>query len=210
MKNKLILSLGILFSLSVILSLSLVSAGLCRGSDGYYHDCNDFSERYYRNNFYPDYKTEYYKETSSSSSSAVSIKQDRWSYEEISASSSSQTDIESYKKERDYSHPKIKYDKYGREYYDSSHSEYYDYLDKWFSDEVKETSYDKHQKEYGDNKIIFLGGNYRYYEDGEDLDCSSWRCKEPYRAGDYEDAEYDKYYYEPRYDNYKGHYNWRW
>ena len=188
MNKKIILSLGSLFLLSVIFSLNFVSAGLCKGSDGYYHDCNDFSDRYYENNFYPNYKTEYYQETSSSTSSVISIKEDRNSYEEISASSSSQTSIESYKKERDYSSPKIRYDKYGRYYYG-------DY--EW-DDEP--------------HMIVFLnkGPNFskdanNYYGDDE----SYWRNKEPYAASDYENAGYDNYYYTPRFSE-SGYYNWRW
>lgn len=56
MQKKLILSIGIL---SVILiSLNFVSAsGLCKGYDGYYHDC-DNDKYFYYNNDYDDY---YYK-----------------------------------------------------------------------------------------------------------------------------------------------------
>ncbi|MDD5192157.1 MAG: hypothetical protein PHH54_06890 [Candidatus Nanoarchaeia archaeon] len=52
MSKKLILSSGILISLVLVLSLSLVSAsGLCLGNDGYYHDCD--------NNRYFDYNKNY-------------------------------------------------------------------------------------------------------------------------------------------------------
>lgn len=191
MKNKLILSLGILFLLSIIFGLNFVSAGLCKGSDGYYHDCNDFSDRYYRNNFYPGYKTEYYKETSESKTSIESIKEDRNSYEIISASSSAETSIESYKKERDYSYPKTKYDRYGRDYYG-----YYEWDDE-------------------PHMIVFLnkGPTYSQEIDNDDrnrADWSYWRNKESYKTRDYDNAQYDDYYYKPRYNNYNQEFNWKW
>jgi len=70
------------FVISLVLVSSFVSAGLCRGNDGYYHDCDDFyykegykvyeTERYYdkekyssyndyRNWFGPNYYVKYYK-----------------------------------------------------------------------------------------------------------------------------------------------------
>ena len=51
--RKTVLSIGIL--LAIILSLNFISAsGLCRGYDGYYHDCDD--SRYYDDNKgYDDY-----------------------------------------------------------------------------------------------------------------------------------------------------------
>lgn len=53
--KKSIFILGII-SLFLILSLNLVSAsGLCRGNDGYYHDCDD--DRYFDR---PNYQTSYY------------------------------------------------------------------------------------------------------------------------------------------------------
>ena len=77
-KQFLILS----FVISLVLVSSFVSASLCRGNDGYYHNCDDFyykdgykvysSERYYdrekystyddyRNRFSPDNYINYYK-----------------------------------------------------------------------------------------------------------------------------------------------------
>ncbi|MDP3026625.1 MAG: hypothetical protein Q8N63_02875 [Nanoarchaeota archaeon] len=53
--KKLIFSLGILISLALIFSLNLVSAELCRGNDGYYHDCDN--DRYFDR---PNYETSYY------------------------------------------------------------------------------------------------------------------------------------------------------
>jgi hypothetical protein len=198
MRKKLILSLGVLFLLSIIFSLSFVSAGLCKGSDGYYHDCNDFSDSYYRHNFYPNYKTEYYKETSSSASSIISIKEDRYNYEEINADSYAESDIEIIKIERDYSYPKTRYDKYGRYYYDSGYDNYYEWDDE-------------------PHAVVFLNDVRPYYEednkDCEDCDCgdcSYWRYKEPYNSEDYYDAEYDDYYYKPRYNFCKQVFNWRW
>jgi len=70
MSKKLIIGLVVLFVL--VLSLSPVSAGLCLGNDGYYHDCGDnkyFEDRdyngyyYYHGRYYPtrDYYREYYR-----------------------------------------------------------------------------------------------------------------------------------------------------
>ncbi len=43
MKKILLTGFVLLFT---FISLNLISAGLCRGNDGYYHDCK---EHYYRN-----------------------------------------------------------------------------------------------------------------------------------------------------------------
>tara|TARA_Y100000310_G_C20611048_1_gene778014 strand:+ start:574 stop:1149 length:576 start_codon:yes stop_codon:yes gene_type:complete len=102
----------------LILLVSFVSAGLCKGSDGYYHDCDDFGSRYYNRNFYPNYQTEYYKESTTSSSSVISITQDRHSYEELTASSYAESNIEYLKTERDYSYPKYRRRDYRNRYDD--------------------------------------------------------------------------------------------
>lgn len=183
MKNKLFLSLGILCLLSIIFSIGFVSAGLCKGSDGYYHDCDGFSDRYYRSNFYPNYKTEYYLETSSSSTSILSIKESRNSYEKISASSYAESSIEYYKKERDYSYPKVSYDRYGRRVF------FNDYNYSRFRD----------RRDYDGDK---------HYD--KDYDYSYWRYKEPYYSEDYYNPDYNNYYYTPRYSESKGYFNWGW
>ena len=203
MTKKLILSLGILFLLSIIFSLSLVSAGLCKGSDGYYHDCNDFSDRYYNHNFYPNYKTEYYKETSSSANSILSIKEDRYNYEEIRASSSAESNIEIIKKERDYSYPKIRYDKYGRYYYGAGYDDYYD------------NDYNYYEWDDEPHMIVFLnkGPNYSQEIDNEDSDggdWSYWKNAGEYDASNYDSSQYDDYYYKPRYNSYDQEFNWKW
>ena len=199
-KKNIFLVFGVLVLLSIIFNLNFISAGLCKGSDGYYHDCNDFSNKYYRNNFHPNYKTEYYKETSSSSSSIISIKEDRHSYEEISADSYAESNIEIIKNQRDYSYPKVRYDKYGRKYY------YDDYGDDYY--------------EWDDEPHLVMFVNkpdpihYRYREvlnyANEDDSYSNWGYKEPYRTEDYYDSKYDDYYYKPRYDDYYQEFNWRW
>lgn len=168
--------------------MSFVSAGLCRGSDGYYHDCDDFSDRYYENNFYPNYETEYYKETSESSTSILSIKESRNSYEEISADSYAESNIEIIKKERDYSYPKTRYNDYGRKDY---------------------THYEKEDKPL---LIIFINQPRPAYNKNINInvDKSYWRYKEPYNAKDYKNAQYNDYYYKPRYDYGIQQYNWRW
>jgi hypothetical protein len=173
----------------LILLMSFVSAGLCRGSDGYYHDCDGFSDSYYRYNFYPNYETEYHKETAESSSSIESIKEGRWGYEKTSSSSYEYTDSETYKITRDYSRPRTRYDDYRRKRYD-----YYDHYEKDKSPVVifinnprpKSTLYTIH------------------------VDKSYWRYKEPYNPEKYKDAKYYEYYYKPRYSYELQQYNWRW
>ena len=202
-KNILLIFEGLVL---LILLINFVSAGLCKGSDGYYHDCNDFSDNYYRHNFYPNYKTEYYKETSSSASSIISIKEDRYNYEEISADSYAESNIEVYKIERDYSSPKTRYDKYGRKYYDK-YDDYDDNYYEWddephlvmFVNQAEPIHYQRRQtfnNQINDNK--------------NSVDDSYWRYKEPYVSSDYYDAGYDDDYYTPRYDNYNQGFNWRW
>lgn len=73
MNSKLIFSLGILISLVLVFSLNLVSAELCLGNDGYYHDCDNDkyfdkpsyeTSYYYHGNYYPTrdyYYREYYR-----------------------------------------------------------------------------------------------------------------------------------------------------
>ena len=164
----------------LIFLVNFVSAGLCKGYDGYYHDCNDFSDRYYNRNFYPNYKTEYYKETSSSSSSVISIKEDRYNYEEIKASSSAESSIEILKQERDYSYPKTYYrDKY-RDYRYNNDRRYF------YNDYYKDKKFDNQKK---------------YYDVDNYNDYSDWR---------YYDGYYNDYYYEPRWSSDKQEFNWRW
>jgi len=82
MRKRVSLLLLLGFLLVILTSLSFVSAALCRGNDGYYHDCDDFSykkgykvyegeiyydrEKYstyyeYRNRFSPHHYVYYYK-----------------------------------------------------------------------------------------------------------------------------------------------------
>jgi hypothetical protein len=44
----------------------------------------------------------------------------------------------------------------------------------------------------------------------KDTSDSDWRNKEPYEPERYDNAQYDDYYYKPRYDNYNQEFNWRW
>ena len=198
----------------LVFLVNFVSAGLCKGSDGYYHDCDDFSDSYYNRNFKSNYKTEYYKETSSSSSSVISITEDRHSYEELAASSYAESSVEYLKKERDYSYPKYYYDKYGRKRYNDGHYNY----DKY--DKYGGSYYDKddYYESYDDKDdfVVFVNkvepihyrrraqtekerANWQYdYED--DSDESNWRH--------YWYADDD--YYKPRYSYEKDNYNWRW
>lgn len=65
--KKLILSILLILTLTT----TLISAGLCRGDDGYYHDCDDSryfedydDEYYYNGRYYPSrayYYRDYYK-----------------------------------------------------------------------------------------------------------------------------------------------------
>jgi len=56
------ISLLITSSLLAVFLMSFVSASLCRGNDGYYHDCNTLYQAYttgYVNGFYDGYKIGY-------------------------------------------------------------------------------------------------------------------------------------------------------
>jgi len=208
MINKKAISILVSFIFLVFL-INLVSAGLCKGSDGYYHDCDDFSYRYYNRNFYPNYKTEYYKETSESKSSIESIKEDRDSYEVIKASSSAESSIETYKKERDYSYPKKGYDKYGRDYYDDGYKykDYYEWDDEpqlvVFVNKVEPIHYRRRANSEDERDRADWG-----YEYEPSSTWSNWRYAKPYRWREYDNK--DDYYYKPRYDEYKQEFNWRW
>ena len=114
--KKLILS----FLLILTLTISFVSAGLCRGNDGYYHDCDDSryfeaydDEYYYNGRYYPSrayYYRDYYKPRYRRSSSKIeqyykdveeytrTIEyryKDRYGYENIKTSILEKTEIES-------------------------------------------------------------------------------------------------------------------
>ena len=116
MNRKPILS----FLLILALTISFVSAGLCRGNDGYYHDCDDSryfedydDEYYYNGRYYPSrayYYRDYYKPRYRRFSSKIeqyyndveeytrTIEykyKDRYGYENIKTSISEKTEIES-------------------------------------------------------------------------------------------------------------------
>lgn len=116
MNKKPILS----FLLILTLSISFVSAGLCRGNDGYYHDCDDSryfedydDEYYYNGRYYPSrayYYRDYYRPRYRRSSSKIEQYyndveeytrtteykyKDRYGYENIKTSISEKTEIES-------------------------------------------------------------------------------------------------------------------
>jgi len=187
-KKNIFLFVSLIFS---VLLINFVSAGLCKGSDGYYHDCDDFSEIYYNHNFYPNYKTEYYQETSYSTDSIVYIKEDKHNYEEVRASTTTESNLETIKETRDYSNPKIKYDKYGRYYYTENYAD--DYQDEdYFPTFVNQI--DPIHKE----RRAYFNSQSEDYDDS--YDDSSWRY----------DWEYDDYYYQPRYSYYSQEYNWDW
>jgi len=128
MSKKLILS----FLLILILGISFVSAGLCRGNDGYYHDCDDLryfedydDEYYYNRRYYPSrayYYRDYYRPRYRRSSSKIEQYyndveeytrtteykyKDRYGYENIKTSISEKTEIES-----DYEIPYYRYSPY--------------------------------------------------------------------------------------------------
>ena len=143
----------------LILLVSFVSAGLCKGSDGYYHDCDDFSDRYYKENFKPNYEIEYSKESSSSSYESEYYKENRWGYEKETTYSYEESNYEKYEKKRDYSYPKTAYNRYinsrydyGDKYENSDGYDYwgeydYDYKDKYWRDYY---DYDKNRYEWDD------------------------------------------------------------
>lgn len=55
MKKILLSTLALIL---ILISLNFISAGLCKGNDGYYHDCDDYyyrnGERVYDSEFYYD------------------------------------------------------------------------------------------------------------------------------------------------------------
>lgn len=162
----------------LILLVSFVSAGLCKGSDGYYHDCDDFSDRYYRDNFRPSYNVEYTRESSSLSYKSEYYKENRWGYEKENTYSYEESTYEKYEKKRDYSYPK-KSKTYFKDKYTNSRSDYgnkyensdkydywkrydkYDYRNK-YKYEDKERDYDAYwYTGYSDEKYV---KNNDYYE----------------------------------------------
>ena len=180
MIKKRALALFVSLILLVILSTSFVSAGLCKGSDGYYHPCDDFSDSYYRNNFHTNYMTEYSKESSSSSYESEYYKENRWGYEKENTYSYEKSNYEKYETKRDYSSPKTyprtaynryvnsRYD-YGNKYENSDKYDYwerddrYDYQNKYDYDEDKYwrdyyDSYDydkkKNNYEWDENQLV--------------------------------------------------------
>ena len=162
MMKKRALTLFVSLILLVILSTSFVSAGLCKGSDGYYHDCDDFSDNYYRNNFHTNYITEYSKESSSSSYESEYVKEDKWGYEKENTYSYEESNYEKYETKRDYSNPKksktyfrdkytnSRYD-YGDKYENSDKYDYwkrYDYEDKYWRDYYDSYNYEDEKERY--------------------------------------------------------------
>ncbi len=135
MNKKLTLS----FLLVLVLSIGFISAGLCFGSDGYYHDCdddryfddseNDYdNEYYYHGKYYPtrdyyyreyyrpkhnayskNYVRDYYKETTEYKHTIESLHEDRYGYESVKVTISEKTEVE-----RDYKWPYNWYEKYFR------------------------------------------------------------------------------------------------
>lgn len=214
----------------LLLVVNLVSAGLCKGSDGYYHDCNDFSDRYYKNNFHENYETEYYKETFLSTRETESIKKDIYGYEKKSSSYYEEENIERYEIKRDYSSPiksktyfKDKYSDYRSDSYDSDYNDYgYDSYDKqkdsqryeyddepklvMFLNNVEPIHYRRRANSEMEMEIRKADWEYRYPS-------SSWpdfvSAKDNDRYRDYDTKEDEGDYYKPKWDSYKQEYNWR-
>jgi len=125
--------------LTLILSVSFISASLCLGDDRYYHDCDDdryFDDRdndyedkyYYHGNYYPtrdyyyrdyykprddryskNYVRDYYKETTEYTHTVESLHEDRYGYESVKITVSEKTEIE-----RNYRWPYSWWKKYFR------------------------------------------------------------------------------------------------
>ena len=222
MENKKTILFLVSFAFTIFL-ISFVSAGLCKGSDGYYHDCNSFSDRYYRDNFHTTYNQEYYSESNVYSSSMIHINQDRRNYEELTEDYYEESNIEYLNIERDYSSPRYRKHHdyyYDRDYHDyDSHADhekggrYYDYWDKWFDGDKEETGYDRYHEDRGKyyEDIVFLNDKDRYeknydWDVGEDY--SDWKYY--WDEDTYDDWDKYDYYYKPRYSYQQENYNWRW
>lgn len=125
MNKKIILSALLILTLTT----TLISAGLCRGNDGYYHDCDDsryfedYDEEYYYNGrYYPSrayYYRDYYRPRYRMSSSKIENyykdieeytrtteykHKDRYGYESVKTTILERTEIES-----DYEFPIYNY-----------------------------------------------------------------------------------------------------
>jgi len=186
--NKIVL----FFVLLILINLSFVSADLCKGDDGYYHDCKKI------------------KKDDDKSSKTYQIKD--YHRELIEDHHEAGVELGYYKSFYDtYEYHQEKY----WEYYDKGQeSGYYAGQYKCLYEGLKDgldLGYD-----YG-----VEAGKYEGYKDGaeewydkgydagkETFEGSEWRYKEPYVSVRY--VNQDDYYYKPRYDSKLGYYNWRW
>ncbi len=135
MNKKLILS----FFLILGLTISFVSAGLCRGNDGYFHDCDDLryfdrydDDYYYNGRYYPsrayyyrDYYRpkyrgfnsrieNYYKNIEEYTRTTEYKHKDRYGHESVKTTISERTEIES-----DYEMPIYRFSPYGNYRYEN-------------------------------------------------------------------------------------------
>jgi hypothetical protein len=150
--------------LAIILGMSFVSASLCKGSDGYYHDCDDFRygryNRYdnyneygrhvghyeYRNTYKydSDYKLKYKKE-SYFKDSEYKRKRTTWKKEKYNYPR------KNYEKTRNYGYRSNKYWDFGKRDFDSGlkDKKYYKNLKK---DDYKKYDYYYHRPGYNSKK----------------------------------------------------------
>ena len=169
MNKKIILS----FLLVSVLTISFISAGLCRGNDGYYHDCDDNryfedygDEYYYNGRYYPSrayYYRDYYNGRDRRSSQIEDYyndieeytrtieyrHKDRYGYENIKTTILEKTEIES-----DYEMPIYRFSPYRDRYYDDRYNE-----DKYG---------DRYEDDYEDEKEIrnYIPWHYSEYKKG--------------------------------------------
>jgi hypothetical protein len=156
-----------LFAFLLLFLVGLASADLCKGSDGYYHDCDGVNE----------WADGIWGDDSSTSSYSYGGYYEKYDYKQ---------EVRTEKKDR-----------YGYE--------------KTETIIINNTEKKKEPKRYKPSSDkIYLG--YKKKEDKKDeVDCSYWRCKEPYDYKKYKDCECEKWEctnrkcvrYRPTYSSYR-------
>jgi len=182
----------ILFGALVIflLGISSVSASLCRGDDGYWHDCSYFDPK-------RGYETDYYKEVIELKKTTTSNYNDRYSSEKITLTSSEKKIVEKKNKNPYYDDY---YGGYGGNFYVYSSSNYAQnkyYPKRYVPKSVPSSSW-RYKEPYN------YRGDYDYCIDNcvsKSSRSKRERCTDSCR---------DNYYYQPRWDSQREYYNWRW
>jgi hypothetical protein len=202
MNRRLFLNLFLTLSFLVILVCTTsVSADLCKGDDGYYHDCEGISKSSYYSqdcSYYRDYDKDCYNK-----------------YKKlIEQEGKNEVDYRENKKDSDK-----KYEYSYTLYLDSEKSEDRKskeeecYSDSYWRD--KETYYTQDYKkceckeyECVSSRCVRWSRSWSAYYGRR---CIEWSCNQKKCVDwDCEDKSPYNYYYQPRYNECTGTYNWRW